>query len=335
LGDAETTWAAHASYYLALIDSANLSPDDAGRGPQTPRLIEPEEANVRAALVWAHAHDVELGLRIAVGLENFWVTRDPSEADRWLGALLDRADSTDLVIRARALRDHGSMAHVLGDFDRAEERYFGSQELFEAAGHERGVAELTFRLGIIARRRRDFVKARQDGDDSLAVFRRLGDRVGEVQVLSHLALLEFAQGNLERGLDVLDQSLVMTDAVGWPWWQVQNHGIGARWLLEAGRIDEAERHAHECLRMAAMIRDRSDIVRGITLLAWAAAERGDLQRAGKLWAAADAEAAGVPIASWGAGWAALAPTVTDAVGPASPLGLAEAVRFALSEADPT
>jgi predicted ATPase len=335
MGDAESRRAAHARYYLALIESANLSPDDAGRGPQTPRLIEPEEANVRAALEWAHEHDVEMGLRIAVALENFWVTRDPSEADRWLGALLDRADSIDLVIHARAMRDHGSMAHILGDFDGAEERYLRSLELFESAGHERGIAELTFRLGIIARRRRDFVKARRDGDVSLAVFRRLGDRVGEVQVLSHLALLEFAEGNLERGLDVLERSLVMTNGIGWHWWQVQNHGIAARWLLEAGRIDEAERHAHECLRMALMIGDRSDLVRGLILLAWAAAERGDLQRAGVLWAAADAEAADVPIASWGAGWAAIAPTIADAVGPTSPLGLADAVRLALSESDRT
>jgi hypothetical protein len=170
---------------------------------------------------------------------------------------------------------------------------------------------------------------------SLAVFRRLGDRVGEVQVLSHLALLEFAEGNLERGLDVLERSLVMTNGIGWHWWQVQNHGIAARWLLEAGRIDEAERHAHECLRMALMIGDRSDLVRGLILLAWAAAERGDLQRAGVLWAAADAEAADVPIASWGAGWAAIAPTIADAVGPTSPLGLADAVRLALSESDRT
>ncbi|HET9346075.1 MAG TPA: BTAD domain-containing putative transcriptional regulator [Candidatus Limnocylindrales bacterium] len=334
LGDEEATRAAHARYYLDLIESANLSPDDAGRGPQTPRLIEPEEANVRAALEWALAHDSELGLRMALGLEQFWVTRDPSEADRWLGALIDRADSADPVLLARAIRDYGSMAHVLGDFDRAEERYLRSRELFAAAAHERGVAEMTFRLGIVARRRGDLAKARRDGDESLAVFQRLGDRVGEVQVLSHLALLEFAEGNLDRGFEVLDGSIAMVDAIGWTWWQVQNLGIAARWHLEAGRVAEGESHARECLRLAVAIGDRTDVVRGLTQLAWAAAERGDLERAGVLWAAAEAEAASVPIAAWGAGWAALAPTVVEAAGPATPLGLGEAVAFALSEPDP-
>lgn len=334
IGDAAARRARHARYYLALIKSANLSADYPNGRPQTPRLIEPEEANVRSALEWAYEHDVALGLRMAVGLENFWVTRDPSEADRWLGALLDRAGSTNLVLRARAMRDYGSMAHVLGDFDRADERYIASLELFEEAGYERGVAELTFRRGLIARRRGDFATARRDGDSSLAVFRRLGDRTGEVQVLTHVALLEFAEGNFELGLQALEQSIALTDEVGWPWWQVQNHGIAAQWLLEAGRVDEAEQHARDGLRISAINDDRSDLVRGLILLAWAAAERGDLQRAGVLWAAADAEASGVPIASWGAGWAAIAPTVTDAVKPSSPLGLAEAVRFALAEPDP-
>src|SRR4029079_967814 len=36
-GDMESTREAHARYYLELIESANLSPDDVGRGPQTPR----------------------------------------------------------------------------------------------------------------------------------------------------------------------------------------------------------------------------------------------------------------------------------------------------------
>ena len=223
------------------------------------------------------------------------------------------------------------MAHVLGDFDLAAERYDVSLALFRQAGHERGVAELTFRQGILARRRRDFAKARADGDQSLAVFQRLSDRVGEVQVRSHLALLEFAEGNLDAGWEQLERSMAMTDEVGWPWWQIQNHGIAARWLLEAGRTDEAERHAHDLLRTALALGDRSDVVRGLILLAWVAAERDDLPRAGVLWATADAEAAGTPVAAWGAGWAALAPVVRDAAAPATPLALADAVRFALSE----
>ena len=329
-GASATTRRAHARYYLRVVKSANLSPDDPVRGRQEPRRIEPEEANVRAAMVWALENDVALGLRLAIALENFWVTRDPSEADRWLGALLARADSTHPVLRARAIRDHGSMAHVLGDFDEAAARYLKSKELFEAAGDARGSAELTFRLGIIARRRGDFVTARKAADDSLAGFRALADKVGEVQVLTHLALVEHEEGNVQRGFDVIEQALAMSREIGWPWWEIQVLGIAAQWLLEAGRVEEGERHARDALVLAAEPGYRTDEVRGLVLLAWAAAERGELQRAGVLWAAAEAETAALPIAIWGAGWATFAPRMHDAPRPSSPLTLDDAVRYALS-----
>ena len=47
---------------------------------------------------------------------------------------------------------------------------------------------MTFRLGIVARRRGDLVKARRDGDESLAVFQRLGDRDNDTGVGLGLAL---------------------------------------------------------------------------------------------------------------------------------------------------
>ena len=329
-GEAGTTRRAHARYYLRVVTSANLSPEDPGRGPQEPRLIEAEEANVRAAMAWALDHDVALGLRLAIALENFWVTRDPAELDHWLGALLARADSVGPLLRARAIRDHGSTAHVLGDFDEAATRYLKSKELFEAAADPRGVAEMTFRLGLIARRRGDFAKARQDADDSLAGFRDLGDRVGEVQVLSHLALVEFEEGNIQRGFEVIERALAMSREVNWPWWEIQVLGIASQWRIRTGSVEEGERYAREALALAAEPGYRSDQVRGLVLLAWAAAERADPMRAGILWAAAEAEIADVPIATWGAGWAIIAPRLNDLPRPSTPLGLADAVRYALS-----
>jgi predicted ATPase/DNA-binding SARP family transcriptional activator len=331
-GDGEATRRAHARYFLGLVKSANLSPEDPGSaGPQAPRLIEPEEANIRAALGWALDHDIGLGLELAIALENFWVTRDPSEADRWLGALLAQADSVDPVLRARATRDYASMAHVLGDFEEAEARYRRSKALFEAGGDARGVAELTFRLGILARRRGDFAAARRDTDESLAGFRQLRDRGGEVQVLTHLALVEFEEGNLDRGFEVIEEALAMARDIGWTWWEIQVLGVAARWLLVTGRIDEGERHAQQALQLTVEPGYRTDQIRGLVLLAWAAAERGDHDRASVLWTAAKAETTAQPVATWGAGWAAIAPGLESIPKMPAPLPLAEAVRLALSD----
>jgi len=328
-GERERIGRAHAEHYLRLVDSANLGVLTPGRVPQRPQIVEPEEANVRVALEWSLDHDIELGLRLGIALENFWVTRDPSEAERWLGALLDRAEAADVTLRAEATRDHASMAHVLGNFDVADARYLRSKALFEKAGDSRGIAEMVFRLGLTARRRREFTTARRLGDESLAEFRRLEDRVGECQVLTHLALVEFEQGNMAAGFDVIGRALTVTRGIPWPWWEIQVLGISAQWLLETGRVEEAEHDARAALSLTVEPGYRADQVDGLVLLAWAAAERGDLHRASLLWASAKAETATVPVASWGAGWAAIAPNLPVSAD-ALPLPLADAVRYALT-----
>ena len=68
----------HAAYYLELAESANLSFETLGGGPQRPELVLSELPNLRGAMDWATRTDVELGLRLAVSLEYLWVTQDPT-----------------------------------------------------------------------------------------------------------------------------------------------------------------------------------------------------------------------------------------------------------------
>src|SRR6266511_1858291 len=46
-----------------------------GQGPQRDDLVLPEQHNLRAALDWTVGSDPELGLELAVAVENFWVTQ--------------------------------------------------------------------------------------------------------------------------------------------------------------------------------------------------------------------------------------------------------------------
>jgi len=123
--------------------------------------------------------------------------------------------------------------------------------------------------------------------------------------------------------------LTVTRGIPWPWWEIQVLGISAQWLLETGRVEEAEHDARAALSLTVEPGYRADQVDGLVLLAWAAAERGDLHRASLLWASAKAETATVPVASWGAGWAAIAPNLPVSAD-ALPLPLADAVRYALT-----
>lgn len=69
-------------------------------------------------------------------------------------------------------------------------------------------------------------------------------------------------------------------------------------LLQLGRLDEAEQQARETLLLARSLGDRRGEFWGLVLLAWAAAVRGDVARAGRLWGAAEVEEEERPSGQW-------------------------------------
>jgi predicted ATPase len=93
-GEANDLRKRHADYFLELAESAGLSlePLVEQRYDTASREID----NLRAALVWLFEPDAELALRLATGLDAFWLVTDPSEGMRWYKALLEKAADAPL-----------------------------------------------------------------------------------------------------------------------------------------------------------------------------------------------------------------------------------------------
>jgi predicted ATPase len=320
----------HAEHYLAIAESAGLSLEDVGRSPQRHSVVLREQQNLRAAIEWAAEADVALGLRLAIALENFWVTHDPAEGARGFEALLARAEGVDLTLRARALRDYGGCADMAGDYELAERLYLESGELFRQAGDPGGVATAEFRVGVIASLRDEVERARRLWERSLATFRRLGDESGELQALGNLGGLELLHGDRDHGRQLTERSLAMARRVGWVWWEVWMLLNLADAALVSGRPDEGARLARECLKLARQIEDRAGVVYGLALSAWAAAERDDAECAAALWSAVEAEEEAAPIPRWETERERYAPHIPERAESAPPLSLDEAVEQALA-----
>ena len=94
----------HAEHYVEVARSAGLMDDS--EGPMRHDLIVTDRDNVRAVLDWAlDTAEVEVGLRLATALENYWVTNAPVEGQQRLRGLLALAPpSLPPDLRALALR---------------------------------------------------------------------------------------------------------------------------------------------------------------------------------------------------------------------------------------
>jgi predicted ATPase/DNA-binding SARP family transcriptional activator len=287
--DVEELRRRHAAYYLRVAESAKLALDSLGHGPQHHEPVLREQQNLRAALDWASGRDVELALRLMLALENFWVTHALAEGRRRFEQLLARARDVDPLLLARSTRDYASCLDVLQEFAAARQAYERSRELYREEGDTIGVAYLDYRLGIIAMHLdRDVDETRRLWTASLATFREHGDRIGELQALGDLGFVELRFGDEARGREMVEASLETAREAGWVWWETQNVLKLAALAVEAGRIDEAERRARECLPVCLRMGHRQFALFALAVLARTAAARGEDDRALTLWASVEA-----------------------------------------------
>jgi tetratricopeptide (TPR) repeat protein len=300
-----------------------------------------ERDNIHRALGWALRSDPELGLRLAVALEDYWFTNEPFNGMRWFQALLDAAKEAPPRLRARALCAYGASAQMAGDHQHAELIYKDSLARFQALGDERGAALAVCRLGFIAARRGDLGRARALLEESLESFRRSGSRKGEMQALGYLGEVAYREGNPEVGLELLEQSVAMAESLGTPSWRGAMLGFLVKHALDARRLGDADSWARKRLELSHATGDLKDMVYTLADLARIAAEVGDAQRAGRLWGILEVVEAQGPVGGWEADReryaahvvATSTPELTRAQEEGRRMPLVDAVKYALRSTD--
>jgi predicted ATPase len=284
--DAASVRHAHAAYFTGLAESANLSIDALGHGPQRHEYVLAEQHNIRAALDWSTAADVALAARLVLAMENFWVTHALAEGERRFAQVLAVAAQLPVAVRARLRRDHAGCLDVMDDFASARAEYEQSRKLFLLAGDEVGAAYVDYRIGIVLLRGDgDIEGAHRLWEHSLATFRQQDFPVGELQALGDLGGLEVDYGDRARGRAMIQTSLEMARSVGWSWWAARANARLAAVAAANGDAEEADSRARELLGFARRTGNRQETLRALAILARAAAARGDEHRALGLWSA--------------------------------------------------
>ncbi|MDQ3992623.1 MAG: hypothetical protein M3229_03085, partial [Actinomycetota bacterium] len=287
----------HARFFLALAESTNLIADSDGE--QRLDLAVAEVDNLRAAIGWAaDANHVELALRIAVALEVFWVLANPSEGARWFEKLLAAPGEIPARLRAGALRARGGAEYIFGRYETGLRLYEESLAEYRRLGEERWIGHMLLRLAVEANRVGDRDRARALAEESQALALRTGSRKNESQPLTLLGRMAFADGDHERGLELLREGISRAADSGFVWWQSNSLATLAECLLELDRFEEAGAAASEALMLGRGLHDRATTVDALGLLAVVAARSGEGELAGRLWGAIESEETRGRIGQW-------------------------------------
>jgi hypothetical protein len=144
----------------------------------------------------------------------------------------------------------------------------------------------------------DLEAARELVGESHDLHERDGNGWGLAQTLGAMGAIERDAGNSERARELIAESAGLANDIGHAWWESGVLAELAQLDLAAGLLEEGRDAAFKSLAMKDEMRDRPGRVFGVGLMARAAAEAGDYERAGLLWGAIEDEDSGAPLGGW-------------------------------------
>jgi predicted ATPase/class 3 adenylate cyclase/DNA-binding CsgD family transcriptional regulator/uncharacterized protein HemY len=250
-GESEGTHRAHAEYFLALAEQA----EPELRGPDQAAWLaqlEDEHDNLRAALGWMREqHEWEWGLRLAAALQRFWETHgDYGEGRQWLETLLAKGPLEATAVRAKALGAAGHLAIWQGDYRQARFLLEESLSLFRKLGDKASIALALDGQGSLAFRQGDYRRARALLEESLMLQREMGNTGDIAWVLFQLGQLALANGDYGQARDLFEECLSQSREL--------DDKVGITWGLDGlgslalsqGNLSQARTLLEECLSVS-------------------------------------------------------------------------------------
>jgi predicted ATPase/serine/threonine protein kinase len=260
----DETERAHAQHYLALAERAG----PALTGPDQTQWLERLDAdrnNLRAALSCAvRAQEVETGLRLGAALWRFWLIRGHYREEREnLERLLESPKAkTSTNWRATALHGIGTLAHNQGDNLKARAYLEESLSIWRELGDKLGIATVLNNLGWVACELNDLATGQALSEEGLALNRELDEKRGMAVAHNNLGWVASYRGDFREARAHHERNLALRDEIG------DQRGIAftltnLAWA-ELSLGDHAR--AHDLLKEALTINHR---VNDKVLLSWA------------------------------------------------------------------
>lgn len=216
IGESEMVWQRHLDHFLSLAEVAEPELSGPEQVDWLKRLDE-EHDNLRASLSWS----LELAgstkcLRICGALWAFWAMRGYfSEGRAWCERAL-QADGCQgrTHERARALSGVGSLALYLGDLESSRAYLEESLIIYREIGDKRGIGASFNGLGRIAMAHGNYPVALSYFERCLSIEREIVSKSGIASALNNLGIATFSQGDYAASRTFHNESLAIQKQIG-------------------------------------------------------------------------------------------------------------------------
>jgi len=279
-GETEATRHAHAMYYLQLAQEAAQHWFAAQEHAWLNRL-EREHDNLRTTMSWLLEHrearkSLEMALRLGAALWWFWLNRGHrNEGWGLLERALEGSEGVAVPIRATALWAAGNLAAYLGHVEQGEVLCQQSVALFRQIGDPEGMRHAVFHLGVVAESKGDFAAAHSRFEESLVLSREAGDKAYAAWALIFLMRLAIAQREYTRIGPLAEESLALFREAGNQKGMADTLKELAKAMFFQGDLARAHALADECLALERQIGDKEGEAEMLAVLGEILLHQGD------------------------------------------------------------
>ncbi len=251
--------------------------------------LEREHDNLRAALSWLlDRGEAENVLRAARAVWRFWDMRGHySEGQLWLERGLELGGVIPAEVRALSLNVAGYLAWAQGNYPSAVELLEKRLALLRELGNSARTAFTLNNLGLVALDLAEQERAKELLEESLALRRELGIEEETALALNNLAYAALLRGDNANAIDLGEESREIIRKSRRQLGHYTRSLHPGRAALESGDLDRAGLILVECLYRANALGDRRIIAGCLEALAAVAGSRGALERAARLYGAAE------------------------------------------------
>jgi tetratricopeptide (TPR) repeat protein len=247
-GEADRARRRHARYFLGMAEAAE--PELTIRDQAWLGRLEREHDNLRAAVRWSiDTGDADTGLRLAGSLWRFWQLRGHlAEGRRWTDELLALpAARTRTAARAKALSAAASLAYWLRDTHSVRGPYEESLAIYREVGDRRGEAEAAYNLGFAYLLAGDLRAAKDSHRRAAEIYRDLEDSVRLAHATAAVGMVAYQQEDLDTTDALVEEAHVTFQGVGDLWGIVLTSGLLCALALKRGDYERARPAAIEAL----------------------------------------------------------------------------------------
>lgn len=287
-GEADAWQIRHLHFFSRLGENAELGLHSAEQSEWLDRL-EAELNNLRTAMAQAlEGKAIEAGLQLASSLRSFWYMRGYlSEGSEWLKRMLSESESVSPRLKAKAFCVSATLARNQGELGRASA--FGEQSLvlYRQLGDERGIADALNELGVTAHQGGDRVRAVNLLQTSLNLYREIGFTWGVAYTLLWLADVQMRLEEVERAVKLWTESLALFQELGDTWGSAFALGGLGDAARRRGDYEQATKVFRESLALHLKLNHKADVPFLLESLALVAVALKDSRRAALLFGSAE------------------------------------------------